>query len=200
MESRQLRSAGPIRDDRVDILGVGVSPINMAAAVATVERWISDGSRNYVCITGVHGVMEKRGISGASRPRPWSASGLRSTSWQERNVKRLTGCGETGWSGCFGCARNRAAYGAAMPASCLASSFSLSVITRAAPSDAPRKRQPGRHLANRLPGMSMRRDDHPWTARRTIAVSLPRSHDRESRRLPSTSNVVGFDLAAQGTG
>src|SRR5260370_10041560 len=60
MESRQLRSAGPIRDDRVGILGVGVSPINLDDAIATIERWISEGSRNYVCVTGVHGVMERR--------------------------------------------------------------------------------------------------------------------------------------------
>jgi N-acetylglucosaminyldiphosphoundecaprenol N-acetyl-beta-D-mannosaminyltransferase len=60
MESRQLRFAGPIRDDRVDILGVGVSPIDLDDAIATIERWISERSRNYVCITGVHGVMESR--------------------------------------------------------------------------------------------------------------------------------------------
>jgi N-acetylglucosaminyldiphosphoundecaprenol N-acetyl-beta-D-mannosaminyltransferase len=60
MESHQLRSANPIRDDRVDILGVGVNPINLDDAVATIERWISNGSRNYVCVTGVHGVMESR--------------------------------------------------------------------------------------------------------------------------------------------
>src|SRR5258708_22081646 len=60
MESRQLRSAGPIRDDRVDILGVGVSPINLEDAIATIERWVGERSRNYVCITGVHGVMESR--------------------------------------------------------------------------------------------------------------------------------------------
>jgi N-acetylglucosaminyldiphosphoundecaprenol N-acetyl-beta-D-mannosaminyltransferase len=60
MESRQLSSAGPIRDDRVDILGVGISPIDLDDAVATIERWISEGSRNYVCVTGVHGVMEGR--------------------------------------------------------------------------------------------------------------------------------------------
>jgi N-acetylglucosaminyldiphosphoundecaprenol N-acetyl-beta-D-mannosaminyltransferase len=60
MESRQLRSAGPIRDDRVDILGVGVSPVNLDDAIATIERWISERNRNYVCITGVHGVMESR--------------------------------------------------------------------------------------------------------------------------------------------
>src|SRR5260370_34614152 len=60
MESRQLRSADPIRDDRVDILGVGVSPINLDDAIATIERWVGERSRNYVCITGVHGVMESR--------------------------------------------------------------------------------------------------------------------------------------------
>ena len=60
MESRQLISAGPIRDDRVDIFGVGVSPIDMYDAIATIERWISSGSRNYVCIRDVHGVMESR--------------------------------------------------------------------------------------------------------------------------------------------
>src|ERR1700704_1188950 len=60
MESRQLISAGPIRDDRVDILGVGVSPIDMDDAIATIERWISSGCRNYVCIRDVHGVMESR--------------------------------------------------------------------------------------------------------------------------------------------
>ena len=60
MESRQLISAGPIRDDRVDIFGVGVSPINLDDAIATIERWISRGSRSYVCITSVHGVMESR--------------------------------------------------------------------------------------------------------------------------------------------
>ncbi len=60
MESRQLRSAGPIRDDRVDILGVGVSPINLDDAIATIERWISERARNYVCITGVHRVMRSR--------------------------------------------------------------------------------------------------------------------------------------------
>jgi len=57
------------------------------------------------------------GISDASRPRSWSASGLRSTSWQERNVRRPSGCSEMGLSGFFGCARSRVACGAAMPTS-----------------------------------------------------------------------------------
>jgi N-acetylglucosaminyldiphosphoundecaprenol N-acetyl-beta-D-mannosaminyltransferase len=60
MEGRRLTPAGILNDERVDILGVGVSPINMDDAVATIERWIWERSRNYVCITGVHGVMESR--------------------------------------------------------------------------------------------------------------------------------------------
>ncbi|MCA6122022.1 WecB/TagA/CpsF family glycosyltransferase [Bradyrhizobium sp. WSM 1704] len=60
MESRQLGLAGSIHHDRVDILGVGISLINLNDAIATIEHWISRRSRNYVCITGVHGVMESR--------------------------------------------------------------------------------------------------------------------------------------------
>jgi N-acetylglucosaminyldiphosphoundecaprenol N-acetyl-beta-D-mannosaminyltransferase len=52
--------ADAAHDDRVDILGVGVSAINLDRAAATIERWICERHRNYVCITGVHGVMESR--------------------------------------------------------------------------------------------------------------------------------------------
>ena len=45
---------------RVDILGVGVSAIDLADALAVVERWIDTGDRQYVCVTGVHGVMESQ--------------------------------------------------------------------------------------------------------------------------------------------
>jgi N-acetylglucosaminyldiphosphoundecaprenol N-acetyl-beta-D-mannosaminyltransferase len=45
-------------DDRSEILGVQVSAINLADAVETVKRWIAEGGRNYVCVTGVHGLME----------------------------------------------------------------------------------------------------------------------------------------------
>ncbi|NNM74073.1 WecB/TagA/CpsF family glycosyltransferase [Enterovirga sp. DB1703] len=43
---------------RAEILGVGVSAVDMDAAVAEVEGWISSGRRSYVCVTSVHGVME----------------------------------------------------------------------------------------------------------------------------------------------
>ncbi|WP_270933773.1 WecB/TagA/CpsF family glycosyltransferase [Falsiroseomonas oryzae] len=46
--------------DRVNILGIGVSAITMRDATATLECWIRDRTPGYVCITGVHGVMESR--------------------------------------------------------------------------------------------------------------------------------------------
>jgi N-acetylglucosaminyldiphosphoundecaprenol N-acetyl-beta-D-mannosaminyltransferase len=46
--------------ERVHVLGVGVSAINMNDAMATIDRWIKERKSNYVCITGVHGVMESQ--------------------------------------------------------------------------------------------------------------------------------------------
>jgi N-acetylglucosaminyldiphosphoundecaprenol N-acetyl-beta-D-mannosaminyltransferase len=45
---------------RLDVLGVQVSSINMELALDTIEQWIEAGEQHYVCITGVHGVMESR--------------------------------------------------------------------------------------------------------------------------------------------
>jgi N-acetylglucosaminyldiphosphoundecaprenol N-acetyl-beta-D-mannosaminyltransferase len=44
----------------VNVLGVGVSAINMRQAVETIGRWIDTGDQHYVCVTGVHGVMESQ--------------------------------------------------------------------------------------------------------------------------------------------
>lgn len=41
-----------------DVLGVKVSAIDLTFAVEMAERWISTGNRGYMCLTGVHGVME----------------------------------------------------------------------------------------------------------------------------------------------
>lgn len=49
--------AGP---PRVDVLGVRVSAINVPAALAAFDAWIARGERAYVCVSGVHGVMESR--------------------------------------------------------------------------------------------------------------------------------------------
>lgn len=43
---------------RTNVLGVGVSAIDIPMAVAAMERWIAAGAREYVCVSGAHGVME----------------------------------------------------------------------------------------------------------------------------------------------
>jgi N-acetylglucosaminyldiphosphoundecaprenol N-acetyl-beta-D-mannosaminyltransferase len=44
---------------RVNVLGTGVSALNMRTAVDHVSRWLSDtATGRYLCVTGVHGVME----------------------------------------------------------------------------------------------------------------------------------------------
>ena len=55
-----MSAAMPLRTDRGDVLGVNVSAIVIDDAIATIERWISEGRREYVCVTGVHGIMECR--------------------------------------------------------------------------------------------------------------------------------------------
>jgi N-acetylglucosaminyldiphosphoundecaprenol N-acetyl-beta-D-mannosaminyltransferase len=46
--------------DRTNILGVGVSAVNMETAVQTIFDWIDREERHYVCVTGVHGVIESQ--------------------------------------------------------------------------------------------------------------------------------------------
>lgn len=48
------------RVQRVNILGVGVSAINIPLALDSIEDWIARREARYVCITGVHGVMESQ--------------------------------------------------------------------------------------------------------------------------------------------
>jgi N-acetylglucosaminyldiphosphoundecaprenol N-acetyl-beta-D-mannosaminyltransferase len=47
--------------ERVDVLGVGISAITPADALDEIARWIHDGEQHYVCVTGMHGVMEAQG-------------------------------------------------------------------------------------------------------------------------------------------
>ena len=54
----QVSITGPVAPARFNVLGVDVSAIDMAGAVSLVEGWIAAAARHYVCITGVHGVME----------------------------------------------------------------------------------------------------------------------------------------------
>jgi N-acetylglucosaminyldiphosphoundecaprenol N-acetyl-beta-D-mannosaminyltransferase len=44
--------------DRVNVLGVGISALNIPLAVAAMGRAIGHRSKGYICVTGVHGVSE----------------------------------------------------------------------------------------------------------------------------------------------
>ena len=46
------------REERVNILGVGVSAVNMELALRQTELLLDQGKQGYVCVTGVHGIME----------------------------------------------------------------------------------------------------------------------------------------------
>ena len=43
---------------RANVLGVGVHAINLPIAVSIIERAVREGKKGYICVTGVHGVME----------------------------------------------------------------------------------------------------------------------------------------------
>src|SRR5678815_2989177 len=61
VEDRLRQGVSVVEPDappRVNVLGVGVSAITMADALATIDRWIATRAPQYVCVTGVHGVME----------------------------------------------------------------------------------------------------------------------------------------------
>lgn len=45
---------------RVNVLGVGISVLSLEAAVSVLAAALADGRRGYVCVTGVHGVMESQ--------------------------------------------------------------------------------------------------------------------------------------------
>ena len=56
----QNQSAGDpsLISDFANVLGVNVSAVNMDLAVNVTEQWIDAGRSGYICVTGVHGVME----------------------------------------------------------------------------------------------------------------------------------------------
>jgi N-acetylglucosaminyldiphosphoundecaprenol N-acetyl-beta-D-mannosaminyltransferase len=43
---------------RLDVLGTGISAIDLATAVDVIEDWVERGERRYVCVANVHSVME----------------------------------------------------------------------------------------------------------------------------------------------
>lgn len=48
---------------RVDVLGLHVSAVDPDSALDHVTHWVEHRDRTYVCVTGVHGVMESRADS-----------------------------------------------------------------------------------------------------------------------------------------
>lgn len=47
-------------EDRVNILGVGISAVDMPGALARIDGWIKSGQPTYVCVCPVHSIMECR--------------------------------------------------------------------------------------------------------------------------------------------
>jgi len=52
--------AGTWSTPRVDVLGVGVSAIDMPTALDLIDHWVSQADGRYICVTGVHGIMESQ--------------------------------------------------------------------------------------------------------------------------------------------
>jgi N-acetylglucosaminyldiphosphoundecaprenol N-acetyl-beta-D-mannosaminyltransferase len=70
MRAWRVRLTGPIDGQaipRVDVLGVGISAVTMDVTVREIASWIDSGRRGYVCVTGVHGVMEAQRDPALSR-------------------------------------------------------------------------------------------------------------------------------------
>jgi len=55
-QSSQVQAATDL--PRANILGVGVHAINLPLALEVIEAAVAAGRKGYVCVTGVHGVME----------------------------------------------------------------------------------------------------------------------------------------------
>ncbi len=45
---------------KVNILGIGVSPINMQDALQAIAHWVQNGEQQYICVTSVNGIMESQ--------------------------------------------------------------------------------------------------------------------------------------------
>jgi len=46
--------------DRVNVLGVGISPINMEHALQRITKWVNERDHEYICVCTVHTIMECR--------------------------------------------------------------------------------------------------------------------------------------------
>ncbi len=50
--------------ERVNVLGVGISVLNLRTALAAIIEAIESRRKGYICVTGVHGVMEAQNGNG----------------------------------------------------------------------------------------------------------------------------------------
>jgi N-acetylglucosaminyldiphosphoundecaprenol N-acetyl-beta-D-mannosaminyltransferase len=57
--AREIPAEGP-EGLRVDVLGVAVSVVTLESATERIAGWVRSRDRRYVCVTGVHGVMESQ--------------------------------------------------------------------------------------------------------------------------------------------
>ncbi|HME33258.1 MAG TPA: WecB/TagA/CpsF family glycosyltransferase [Terriglobales bacterium] len=55
-----MRSFSDAQLPLANVLGVGVSAINMAEALRLSDRLLQEHGKGYICVTGVHGVMESQ--------------------------------------------------------------------------------------------------------------------------------------------
>jgi N-acetylglucosaminyldiphosphoundecaprenol N-acetyl-beta-D-mannosaminyltransferase len=47
---------------RINVLGIGISAINLPQAVAAIDQALRHRRKGYICVTGVHGVMEAQRV------------------------------------------------------------------------------------------------------------------------------------------
>jgi N-acetylglucosaminyldiphosphoundecaprenol N-acetyl-beta-D-mannosaminyltransferase len=59
-QTRSIRDGSLTSPIRVDVLGVGISCVDLPSTVDIVADWIAREQRQYVCVTGMHGVMESQ--------------------------------------------------------------------------------------------------------------------------------------------
>ncbi len=64
MEAASFDGPGDGAAPRANVLGVGVSAIDLARAVRRAERLLDERRKGYICVTGVHGVMEAQRDAG----------------------------------------------------------------------------------------------------------------------------------------
>src|SRR5512143_4286228 len=58
MSAAELNPQAPFDLPRANVLGVGVHAINPPRAIEIVRTALQSGRKGYICVTGVHGIME----------------------------------------------------------------------------------------------------------------------------------------------